>query len=107
MTQKFLQGPCSRCGRTIRYPAQLIGTTGTCPMCRQQTEYVLEVPVQPSGIARRTLIYTLIAVFVLLMGLLGAWLALKSARNLRKPAEQTQLGSPAQYATVNKATLQL
>jgi hypothetical protein len=82
---KLLQGPCSHCGRTIRYPAHQVGTTGKCPGCGQITDLVLEEPdIAEGGISRRTLVWTLVTVLVLALGLVGAIVALKSARNLQQ-----------------------
>jgi len=97
--RKLLQGPCSSCGKTIKYAAHLVGTTGPCPLCGRPTEFVLEEPPQHSFVDRRTLIWALAAILVLVLGLVAAIVALKSAQNLPKPPRQgkpsTSLQSPA------------
>jgi hypothetical protein len=102
--QKSLQGPCQQCGTTIRYPAQLVGTTGVCPVCKQPTEFVLETPPQQPTIERRTLLWTGATILVLVLGLVGALIALKSVRDLRKqrpPGKQPVTYLMPSYETVS------
>jgi hypothetical protein len=81
--QKMLRGPCQRCGKTFAYPAHLVGTTGICPLCGQATELLLEAPPPQPVLERRTIIWTVATILVLVLGLAGAMFALNKLRNLR------------------------
>ncbi len=77
---KFLKGECTQCGGHLEFPAEAAGQTTTCPHCGQTTELFLYTPPLPPTIPRRTLIWTGIAVVVLLLGLVGGLYALNKAR---------------------------
>ena len=72
----------------LEFPAEAVGTTAKCPACRRQTELHLAAPEQPSGIPKRAIVWTVIAVFVLLIGLLAALAALNRAKNLANERKQ-------------------
>ena len=95
---KRLRGPCQHCGGPIEYPAEMIGTTAQCPHCRRVTELQLAVPAQEPGVPKRIIVWTLVAVLILLGGLAGALIALKKTesfvRDRKAPAAQ-----PATNAT--------
>lgn len=52
-----------------------------CPRCRQSTELMLAPPRAEPGIPRRGLIWSFVAIVILLAGLVGALIALKRAQN--------------------------
>ncbi|HWI57530.1 MAG TPA: hypothetical protein VNZ22_09900 [Bacillota bacterium] len=79
---KNLEGPCSHCGGSIEYAAELIGTTTQCPHCGQVTELQLATPPQEPTLPRRAVFWTLTAVVILLLGLGGSVIALKRAQHL-------------------------
>ncbi len=79
---KTIQGKCMHCEMPLEFAADAIGTTGTCPYCRKETELTLSVPEIDSGIPRRLVIWTVVTVVILLLGLVGAFIALNRARDL-------------------------
>src|SRR5438093_8710656 len=80
MTQtKYLKGACSHCGGRIEFPADSIGLIADCPHCGKATELMLAPPPEIPGLPRRVLLWTIIAVAILGLGLVGAWVALKRA----------------------------
>ncbi len=78
---KRLAGPCGQCGRTIEYPAHLVGTLSKCPYCGEQTELVLETPTQESWVTKRVVIFTVITAVILVLGLAACFIAFKMAES--------------------------
>jgi hypothetical protein len=76
---KFLKGECEHCHGHIEFPAESAGLTTDCPHCGKQTELLLALPKDEPTIPRATIIYTAIAVIILVAGLAGAMIALKMA----------------------------
>jgi hypothetical protein len=76
---KHLRGQCQHCGGSVEFLAENIGLTADCPHCSRTTELLLEVPPEPPTVPRRVLVWTGIAVLVLVLGLVGALIALKRA----------------------------
>jgi hypothetical protein len=76
---KFLKGECQHCHGHIEFPAESAGLTTDCPHCGKQTELLLALPKDEPTIPRATIIYTAIAVIILVAGLAGAMIALKMA----------------------------
>lgn len=85
---KFLKGECQHCGGHIEFPAESAGLTTDCPHCGKQTELLLALPKDEPTIPTATIVYTLIAVIVLVAGLAGAMIALKMAQ--RKVAHKKE-----------------
>src|SRR5262245_11930401 len=88
---KYLLGPCGACGAMIRFPAQSIGSISKCPYCGKQTELSLAAPKQEPAVSRRAITYGIIAIVILVLGLVGAFIALNrarewAARNRTQPA---------------------
>ncbi len=77
---KQLRGPCQQCGNTLSFPASQIGSVVTCPRCGQPTELMLESPPDEPLVPRRVLVWTTIAIVILILGLGGAVYALKRAQ---------------------------
>ena len=74
----------------LAFDPEAIGMEAKCPYCRKQTELRLATPETGPGIPRKAVVWTLIAVAVLVLGLLGAFAALKQAESWAKK----QRGSP-------------
>ena len=92
--KKRLQGPCHHCGGTILFVVDAIGTTAACPHCGKQTELMLERPPEEPLVPTRMIVYTVIAVVILLLGLFASFYALKRAQSLSGRQKQP----PAQSA---------
>ncbi len=78
---KRLAGPCRHCGRTIEYPAHLVGTTAKCPYCGEVTELLLATPPSEPSVPRRVIVFSIIAALILVLGLAACFLALKWAQS--------------------------
>ena len=78
---KFLKGECQHCHGHIEFPAESAGLTTDCPHCGKQTELLLALPNDEPTIPRATVVYTVIAVIILVAGLAGAMIALKMAEH--------------------------
>jgi predicted RNA-binding Zn-ribbon protein involved in translation (DUF1610 family) len=91
MTKK-LTGDCTHCGMPLVYPAEAIGTVTTCPHCGRPTELRLATPPMEPIVPRKALVYTCIALILLLTGVVGTLLALKKARQIagEKPPPAAQ-----------------
>jgi len=90
-TGKYLKGDCQHCGGHIEFPAGAVGTTIDCPHCQQQTELLLALPPTEPSLPTKAIVYTAIAIVILVGGLIGAQIALKRAKRL---AEQKQEPAP-------------
>ena len=93
--KKKVQGPCQHCGGTIEFVVDAIGTTAACPYCGKQTELILERPPDEPVIPRRMIVYTVLAVVILLFGLMASFYALKRAQSLTGRQKQAPT-QPAQ-----------
>ncbi len=98
---KNLKGECQRCGGAIEFRAENVGMTAECPHCGQPTELLLAVPPETKSPAQtKAIIYTAIAVVILVGGLIGAVVALKRAERLS--ARQKATLAPANAQTSPK-----
>ena len=79
---KFLKGECQHCGGHIEFPAEAVGTTTDCPHCGKTTDLLLAVPKIESSVPTKAIVYTVIAIVILVGGLIGAQIALKRAKRL-------------------------
>lgn len=77
---KYLKGECQHCHGHIEFPAESAGLTTNCPHCGKQTELLLALPKDEPTIPLATVIYTIVAVVILVAGLAGAIVALKMAQ---------------------------
>lgn len=92
MSTKNLSGECQHCGGRFEFPAEAAGLTGECPHCGKQTECLLaSLPDEESPAQARAIIYTAVAVVILVGGLIGAFVALRRA--------QRQFGRPLTVQT--------
>lgn len=98
---KNLRGECEHCGGPIEFHAEHAGTTATCPHCECPTELMPVLPTEElSPLRTKAIVFTIIAVVILVGGLVAASVALKRAKRLR--AEQ---GTPAAKPTESTAPL--
>jgi hypothetical protein len=92
---KHLRGECQHCGGHLEFPAESIGLQAPCPHCGQQTELLLERPPEEPSLPRRVIVWTVAAIIVLALGLVGAVLALKRAERWAAKQRQERGGPPA------------
>jgi hypothetical protein len=90
---KNIQGKCEHCGMSLEFAAESIGSTTTCPYCHRETELTLHVPEVEPTIPKRLMVWTIITVVVLVLGLIGAIIALNRAQSL---ATEKRRSAPAQ-----------
>lgn len=90
---KYLKGECQHCTGSLEFLADHIGMVVPCPHCGQETELLLIQPPEDSGVPKRAIIWTGIAVLILGLGLTGALMALKRAQRW---AEAQKLQATAQ-----------
>ncbi len=81
-SRNYLKGECQKCAGHIEFPAEAVGTTIDCPHCGQPTELLLAVPPTESSLPTKAIVYTIIAIVILVGGLIGAQVALKRAKQL-------------------------
>lgn len=86
---KNLRGQCRHCGGRFDFRADLIGSTSPCPHCGQDTEMMLETPKIESGVPKRLLAVSLLAIVILGVGLVASMLALKRARSMVRKANSS------------------
>lgn len=82
MPSKTLQGPCAHCGCPIVYQAELVGTTTACPYCGKTTELSLETPPSEPTVPKRVIIWTSLAVLILVIGLVASGIAFRRAKHM-------------------------
>lgn len=81
---KNVRGVCQQCGGPIEFRADATGTTSTCPLCRQETELVLDVPVvAKSAFGLKALLFGLVALLILGGGFGATVYALKRAEQVK------------------------
>jgi hypothetical protein len=74
---KYLKGECQHCSGSLEFPAESIGLTATCPHCGKETELQLATPpIQPT-VPRRIIVWTLLAIVLLVGGLIVSVAGLK------------------------------
>ncbi len=79
---KRLTGTCTECGGPIQFPAELVGTTTQCPLCRKQTELRLATPPEEPILSRKGLLLTAVAIVILVAGLVTSLLVLRHFEKL-------------------------
>lgn len=89
---KNITGACAGCGAPLEFPAENLGQTMVCPVCRQETELMLATPKPAGAVPRWMMIWALVGILILVFGLAAALLALKRAERWaarhKAPAEQ-------------------
>src|ERR1041384_3966056 len=96
---KHLKGHCQVCGGHLEFPADGAGMTVECPHCGKMTELWLARPPEEPTIPRRTLVWTIVTVVILLLGLAAAVDALKRAE---RRAAAKKMAEPARPADPDK-----
>lgn len=82
---KTLRGECQHCGEPIQFAAEAVGLTADCPHCGQTTELLLATPRQEPTVPMKTIVFTAIAILILIGGLIAAMVAVN---RLQREAEQ-------------------
>jgi hypothetical protein len=78
---KYLKGVCQHCDGHLEFLAEHIGMMVPCPHCGKETELELLPPPEEPTVPRRALVWTGIAILILVVGLGAALIALKRAQN--------------------------
>lgn len=91
---KNLRGECQHCGGPIEFHAEHTGSMAACPHCGQQTELLLPAPPEEeSPVRKKAIIFTAIAVLILLGGLIGSAMALKRAKRIQAERQKAVVAS--------------
>jgi hypothetical protein len=95
MNMKDLRGQCQHCGGRFDFPAEMIGTSRSCPHCGKETEMLLERPRAESEVPKRMVVYCVLAIAILGLGLVATTYALQRARSIaqRKNPAAAQAGN--------------
>lgn len=93
---KYLKGECSHCGGHLEFPADSVGMTTACPHCGQTTELLLATPPEEPTISRKTIVWTTIAVIILILGGIGLAAAFKMAQKQLSRHQQPPPPPPSQ-----------
>jgi hypothetical protein len=94
---KNLRGECQLCGGPIEFHAEHVGTTATCPHCSQPTELLLAAPPEEKSlVSKKAVVFTVIAVVILVSGLVAANIALQRAERLWAGRRPVPPVAPAQ-----------
>jgi hypothetical protein len=96
---KLLNGECRECDGRLDFPAEAVGTTAACPHCGKPTELLLATPPQERTVPVKTIIYTGIAILILIGGLVAAIIALKRAERMTGRNSATPTAVPQPPAT--------
>ena len=100
MTTKNLSGECQHCGGRFEFPAEAAGLTGECPHCGQPTDCLLATPSEEKSPAQiKAVIFTIVAVVILVGGLIGASVALKGAKRMVAQKQAAQALARAQNSS--------
>jgi hypothetical protein len=100
-TTKDVRGQCQQCGGQFDFPAEHAGLTASCPHCGQPTELLLATPPEEeSPIRRKAIVFTVVAIVILLGGLTGVIVALKRAERMvaKQPVAAPANAAPAKSA---------
>jgi hypothetical protein len=73
---------CTECGGQFEFAATQIGLTARCPLCRKETELQLSTPEIAPTVPRRLILWTIVALVILLAGLGISLVLLKKAEGL-------------------------
>jgi hypothetical protein len=91
---KRLTGVCSECGGSIEFQAELVGTMTQCPRCRKQTELTLAVPPEEPAVPRRIIIWTVVAIVVLVLALIVTVVGLNHYAKLAERQRERAASAP-------------
>lgn len=101
MSTKPLNGECQHCGGQFTFSAETVGLTAACPHCGRQTELLLAAPPQAPTVPVKTMVYTGLAVLILVGGLIGAMIAVN---RLQRTAQQRKSAAVPDRTTVPATT---
>ncbi len=101
---KNLNGECQQCGGAIEFRAETTGMTADCPHCGQPTELRLAGPPESAAPEQtKAIIYTMLALAILVGGLVVTLVVLKRAERLsdRHREALAQTNAPASFPPAN------
>jgi len=78
---KYLTGECQHCSGHLEFPAESVGLAASCPHCGRETELMLSTPRIEPTIPRRVILWTAMAVLLLVAGLVVTVAGLKHFQN--------------------------
>ena len=78
---KYLKGECQHCSGHLEFPAESIGYAATCPHCGKETDLQLATPKAEPTVPRRIIVWTALAVILLVGGLIISVAGLKHYQN--------------------------
>lgn len=94
-TTKQLPGECQHCGGHLEFPAESVGTVAECPLCGQQTDlFMSTAKTIPARAATKAIVFTVIAIVILIGGLIGSIVALNRAKRLTAEHDKGLLPAP-------------
>lgn len=91
---KNVTGPCQHCGGLIQFSPEAVGNLATCPSCGKETELTLSVPKMESGLPVKTIVFSVVAVVILVGGLIAAQMALNRAKRMTGDNNQPAANAP-------------
>jgi hypothetical protein len=100
---KYLKAECQHCGVHIEFPVDQIGLVVPCPACSKETELLLPTPPDEPAIPRRVLVFTSIAVLILVFGLIATLIGLKRAEKWATRRAKPATTEPAPTTATNEA----
>lgn len=101
---KYLKAECQHCGVHIEFPADHIGMVAPCPACGKETELLLPTPPDEPAVPRRVLVYTAVAVAILVFGLLATLIGLKRFENLAARRQKPRATEPVPAIPTNQVS---
>src|ERR1039458_9928446 len=92
---KRLTGVCRECGGSIQFPAELVGTMTTCPLCKKQTELTLAAAPEEPIVPRKVIIWTIVTIVILVAGVIVLLAGLKHFEKLAARQQDRSPGAPS------------
>jgi hypothetical protein len=99
---KNVQGACAKCGGEFEFAAEQIGLMAPCPICGKETELQLAMPKIESAIPKRLVLWTVIALVILVAGLGICVMLLKRAERLAHHNRPLQAPAAENSTTVTR-----
>src|SRR6266404_5185372 len=100
---KYLKGECGACRGHIEFPAEAAGTTVDCPHCGKPTELLLAAPPEEPLVPRRTIIWTVATVLILVLGAVAVLVALKlTEKRAARQREEAAAKALAEAAKISE-----
>jgi hypothetical protein len=102
---KYLKAECGQCRGHIEFPVDAVGMTVDCPHCGKPTELLLAAPPDEALVPRRTIVWTVVTVLILILGAVAVMVALNltEKRAARQKAEAAAKALAAAKASEPKA----